>query len=115
MSFTAALAAHLLGAGRRLELALWVWFAITRVGTIYLGWHYVLDDVAGVAMGALALGVAVPLTGIDLRTARQRRPAAGAGRAPRRSPSGSLAAMPRRRDARRLGDGEAPERAALPD
>jgi membrane-associated phospholipid phosphatase len=76
MSFTAALAAHLLGAGRRLKIALWTWLAITCVGTVYLGWHYVLDDIAGLAMGALALAIAVPLTGIDLRTIRARRPAA---------------------------------------
>jgi membrane-associated phospholipid phosphatase len=76
MSFTAALAAHLLGAGRRLKIALWVWLAITCVGTVYLGWHYVLDDVAGVAMGALALAIAVPLTGVDLKALRGRQRAA---------------------------------------
>jgi membrane-associated phospholipid phosphatase len=89
MSFTAALAAHLLGAGRRLKIALWAWFAITCVGTVYLGWHYVLDDVAGVAMGALALAIAVPVTGIDLKTVRARRPVAA-----RRPPSGVPSAEP---------------------
>src|SRR4029079_6124876 len=43
MSFTAALAAHVLGLGRRLKIALWVWFGVTMVGTVYLGWHYVAD------------------------------------------------------------------------
>ena len=73
MSFTAAVAAHLLGLGRRLKIGLWVWFAVTTAGTIYLGWHYVLDDLGGVVLGALALAVACVLTGIDLRQARQRR------------------------------------------
>ena len=73
MSFTAALAAHLLGLGGRLRIALWIWFAVTVVGTIYLGWHYVLDDVAGVFLGAIALVLARALTGIDLAGARQRR------------------------------------------
>ncbi len=73
MSFTAALAAHLLALGRRLQIALWVWFALTTLGTIYLGWHYVLDDVAGVILGAMALALARALTGIDLRSARERR------------------------------------------
>ncbi len=73
MSFTAALAAHLLGLGRRLRLALWVWVGITTIGTVYLGWHYFLDDVAGVAMGALALVLARALTGLDLRAERARR------------------------------------------
>ncbi|MDP8967917.1 MAG: phosphatase PAP2 family protein [Actinomycetota bacterium] len=73
MSFTAALAAHLLALGRRLRIALWVWFMLTTLGTIYLGWHYVLDDVAGVILGAMALALARALTGIDLRSARERR------------------------------------------
>jgi membrane-associated phospholipid phosphatase len=72
MSFTAAVAAHLLGLGRRVKLALWIWFAVTTIGTIYLGWHYVLDNVAGVILGAAALALAGALTGIDLRTARTR-------------------------------------------
>ena len=50
MSFTAALAAHLLGLGRRLKIALWVWLGVTMLDTIYLGWHYVLDDVGGVVI-----------------------------------------------------------------
>jgi len=71
MSFTAAVAAHLLGLGRRFKIALWIWFGVTVVNTIYLGWHYVLDDVAGVILGAAALALAAVLTGIDLRGARQ--------------------------------------------
>jgi membrane-associated phospholipid phosphatase len=73
MSFTAAAAALLLGLGRRLRLALWVWLAITTVGTVYLGWHYFVDDIAGVAMGALALVLARAFTGLDLRAQRARR------------------------------------------
>jgi membrane-associated phospholipid phosphatase len=75
MSFTAAVAAHLLGLGRRLKIALWIWFAVTTASTIYLGWHYVLDDLAGVVLGAMALALAAALSGVDLRTARQRRQA----------------------------------------
>ena len=66
MSFTAALTAQLLGVGRRLRIALWVWLAVTAVGTVYLGWHYVVDDIAGVLMGAAALGLARVATGVDL-------------------------------------------------
>jgi membrane-associated phospholipid phosphatase len=77
MSFTAAVAAHLLGLRRPLKIGLWIWFAVTTVATIYLGWHYVLDDLAGVILGAIALALAAALTGIDLRTARQRRRATG--------------------------------------
>jgi hypothetical protein len=73
MSFSAALAAHLLGLGPRLKAALWTWFGVTMLGTIYLGWHYVADNVAGVIMGAMALALAGLLTGIDLPAARTRR------------------------------------------
>ena len=73
MSFSAAVAAHLLGLGQRLKVALWTWFGVTMLGTIYLGWHYVADNVAGVVMGAMALALAGLLTGVDLRTARTRR------------------------------------------
>jgi hypothetical protein len=73
MSFTAAVAAHMLGAGRRLKIALWAWFGVTMLGTIYLGWHYVADNLAGVVMGASALALAGLLTGIDVRGARVRR------------------------------------------
>ncbi|HEX2105243.1 MAG TPA: phosphatase PAP2 family protein [Solirubrobacteraceae bacterium] len=72
MSFTAAVAAHLLGAGRRLKIALWTWLAVTTVGTVYLGWHYFVDDIAGVALGAVALALAAGLSGIDPRGARWR-------------------------------------------
>lgn len=67
MSLTAAVTAQLIGLGRRLRIALWVWVGVTFVDTIYFGWHYVLDDVAGVAIAALALGFAWVLTDVDPR------------------------------------------------
>jgi hypothetical protein len=76
MSFTAVVAAHLLGLGRRLKIALWAWLAVTTVATIYLGWHYVIDDLAGLVIGALALLIARALTGFDWRAARRREGAA---------------------------------------
>ncbi len=70
MSLTAVLAAHLLGLGRRLKTGLWIWLALTTLATVYLGWHYVLDDLGGVLIAVGALGTARLLTGIDLRSAR---------------------------------------------
>ena len=70
MSLTAAIAAHLLGLGRRLKIVLWVWLALTVLSTVYFGWHYFLDDIAGVAIAAGALLAARALTGIDLRALR---------------------------------------------
>jgi membrane-associated phospholipid phosphatase len=67
MSLTAAISAHLFGLGRKLKIALWIWVAITLLDTIYLGWHYVLDDVAGVAITVVALALAWALTGVNPR------------------------------------------------
>lgn len=67
MSFTALLAAYLLNLGARVKRALWAWLAITFVATIYLGWHYVLDNVAGLLIGAAALVLARAVTGFDPR------------------------------------------------
>jgi hypothetical protein len=73
MSFTAAMGAQLLGVGRRLRIVLWIWFGVTALDTIYLGWHYVVDDVAGIAMGAIALVLARACTDVDLRFSRAPR------------------------------------------
>jgi hypothetical protein len=67
MSLTAALTAQLMGLGRRLRQGLWIWVAITTVGTVHLGWHYMLDDAAGVLIAVLALGLARLLTGVSPR------------------------------------------------
>ena len=72
--FTAAVAAHLLGLGRRVKIAAWTLLGLTTAATIYFGWHYVLDDVGGLIIGAMALAIARALTGIDLRAARQSTP-----------------------------------------
>ena len=56
--FTAALVAHKLGLPRVMRWALWVYFAATVLATIYFGWHYLVDDIAGVALGAAAVAIA---------------------------------------------------------
>ena len=71
MIFTAAVAAHLLGLARRLRIGLWVLLAVTIAATIYLGWHYVVDDLAGILIGLAALALARVLTGFEPRTARR--------------------------------------------
>ncbi|MEA2380183.1 MAG: hypothetical protein QOH72_154 [Solirubrobacteraceae bacterium] len=69
--FTGALAAHLLGLGRTVRIGAWFLVGLTTTATIYLGWHYILDDVGGVGIGVIALVLARALTGFDLRTARR--------------------------------------------
>jgi hypothetical protein len=67
---TAALIAQLVLSGVAVRAALWVYFALTLVATIYFGWHYIADDVAGVG-----IAVASVLLG-GWGTGRFRRPAA---------------------------------------
>ncbi len=69
--FTGVLAAHLLRLGRRVKVGAWALLGVTIASTIYLGWHYVLDDVGGLILGALAIGLAWLLTGFDARNHRQ--------------------------------------------
>jgi hypothetical protein len=73
--FTAAIATHLLGAPRLVRAVVWGLLALTVLATLYFGWHYVLDDVAGLVIAITSLGLARALTGFELRTARRRVPA----------------------------------------
>jgi len=69
--FTAAVAARLLGYPRAVQAALWTGLIGTATATIYFGWHYVADDLAGVLIGAMALALASVLTGRAPRAARR--------------------------------------------
>jgi hypothetical protein len=60
--FTAAATAHMIGLDRRLRTALWILFTLTAIATIHLGWHYVIDDLAGLAIALSALALAHTLT-----------------------------------------------------
>ncbi len=77
--FTAALIVHLVGFPRVVRITMWVFFALTLISTIYFGWHYIIDDIAGLAIG----GVSVALAGIATRKATDHMPSrqpAGSGR-----------------------------------
>ena len=56
--FTAALVAHKLLLPRVLRWTLWVFLVLTLTATIYFGWHYLIDDVAGLALGGSAVAIA---------------------------------------------------------
>jgi membrane-associated phospholipid phosphatase len=75
MSVTALIAGYLFDVGRRLKLGLWIWLGITTVATVYLGWHYFIDDVAGVLVAVAALYAARVITGYDPRVERSERTA----------------------------------------
>jgi hypothetical protein len=69
--FSAALIVHLLGLARGLRIAMWTFLGLTLLATVYFGWHYVLDDVAGLAIGGFAVWISALLTG---NRAALRRP-----------------------------------------
>ncbi|MFP5220601.1 MAG: phosphatase PAP2 family protein [Actinomycetes bacterium] len=60
---TAALVAGRLGLPLAARVSAWAFFALTVVATTYFGWHYVVDDVAGVAIGVAAVVLAERATG----------------------------------------------------
>ncbi|WP_175562818.1 phosphatase PAP2 family protein [Geodermatophilus nigrescens] len=61
--FTAALIAQFTLRSVAVRAALWVFFALTVVATVYFGWHYIVDDVAGLAIGAASVLLAAWGTG----------------------------------------------------
>ncbi|WP_243697216.1 phosphatase PAP2 family protein [Aeromicrobium phragmitis] len=58
VTFTAALFFQRTDQNRFIQAAGWIYFVLTVIATMYFGWHYIADDVAGVFIGwfAVALG-----------------------------------------------------------
>ena len=71
--FTAAAIASLAGLPRWVCSSLWAFVGLTTVATVYFGWHYVVDDVAGVAVGAFSVWAGALATGHDVRAALRGR------------------------------------------
>lgn len=63
MMVTMCLMAHLLRMPAALRVAGWVFLALTVVGVIYLGWHFVMDAFGGAAVGAAGVWIAALGTG----------------------------------------------------
>ena len=68
--FTAALICHFVIPSRVVRWTMWVYFALTSLSTVYFGWHYLLDDIAGLTIGFLAVWIGAKTTGHPMR--RQR-------------------------------------------
>jgi hypothetical protein len=60
---TLALVAHYTIGSRAIRGALWVLFLLTVVSTLYFGWHYIADDLAGVLIAVLSVWLAGLATG----------------------------------------------------
>ena len=60
---TVCLMAVLLGLQPWVRMSLWVFLALTVVATVYLGWHYFADTLAGALLGAAGVWIAALGTG----------------------------------------------------
>jgi PAP2 superfamily len=47
-----------------------VYFVVTVISTIYFGWHYILDDIAGLTIGLLSVWIGGRTTGHPMRKQR---------------------------------------------
>ena len=59
----AALVAHYTVRHAAIRWSMWVFFALTVVATIYFGWHYIADDVAGALIAIVAVWLGGLATG----------------------------------------------------
>jgi hypothetical protein len=60
--FTAVIVAHMVGLHRWITSTLWVFLLLTMLATAYFGWHYLIDDVAGLVLGGLSVLLAERVT-----------------------------------------------------
>jgi hypothetical protein len=68
--FAGALVAQLLRAPRAMRIGMWVYLGLTFPATIYFGWHYVVDDIAGFALGFVSVYLGAVLTGWRIERSR---------------------------------------------
>lgn len=67
---TAALICHYVIPSRIVRYVMWGYFTLTTVSTIYFGWHYIIDDVAGLVIGFFAVWIGAKTTGHAMRPHR---------------------------------------------
>lgn len=60
---TACFVATWAGFGRLFRIAMWAFLAVTMVATVYFGWHYVADVVAGLLLGYAGAWIGMVTTG----------------------------------------------------
>lgn len=68
---TAALIAHRIGVRRSVRVALWLYGVVTVLATVYFGWHYVADDIAGAIIAYLSVALGARATGYDMWSLRR--------------------------------------------
>jgi PAP2 superfamily len=65
--FSAALITHLTVRNQWIRWAMWAYLPITVIATLYFGWHFIADDVAGAAIGFAGVWVGAKVTGHELK------------------------------------------------
>jgi membrane-associated phospholipid phosphatase len=75
---TAALICHYVIPSRTVRYSMWVYWVLTSISTVYFGWHYLLDDIAGFGIGLFAVWVGAKVTGHKMEVKRHHA-AAGDG------------------------------------
>lgn len=73
--FTLALFLHYAGIARAVRYTAWTYLGFTILATIYLGWHYIADDIGGLVIGWIAVMIGAWVTG-NSKWQKRRRHAA---------------------------------------
>src|SRR3954447_840317 len=76
---TVCLMVELLGMRRWIRVSMWLFLAVTVIATVYLGWHYFTDTLAGAVLGAAGVWIAALGTGNHDRGRLRRMPGRVAG------------------------------------
>ena len=84
--FAAALIAHRSRSHRAVRYGLWAMLGCTMIATVYFGWHYIVDDFAGLLIGGFAVW------GAERMTTRLSAPSRSRELIPGRLPGSSRAA-----------------------
>ena len=73
---TICLVVSYVGMARWVRVVSWVFLGLTVLATIYLGWHFFVDVLAGAALGSFTVWAAAMVTGnrVGLRPVLQRSP-----------------------------------------
>jgi membrane-associated phospholipid phosphatase len=69
---TLALVVHFTVRHGWIRVATWVYFVLTALSTIYFGWHYISDDIAGAVIAIVAVWLGARATGQTFRRPRGR-------------------------------------------
>jgi hypothetical protein len=64
---TLALVVHFTVRHTWIRAVMWVYFALTALSTIYFGWHYICDDIAGAVIAFASVWLGARATGQTLR------------------------------------------------